>query len=1033
MGKLDRIHQWTGWLVFFITAVVLVLSAERTGSLWDVGEFILGAYKLQVVHPPGAPLFLLVGRLFAGVGDLLSSDPAMIAFAVNAMSAICTAFTATFVAWATIRLSILGYTGRDETIELGPGQQVATAGAGLVAGLATAFSSSIWFSAVEGEVYAMSLFFTAMTVWSMVRWYCKPDTPEADRWLLFTLFASGLSIGVHLLSILTWPALAVLYYFKTNKKEFSWLRLGVAVLVGVGIFVFIQRVIIVGIPQIWHFFEVDLGLVNAGLPVHIGILPTLLLLGGIIYWGLRRAHRTGNARLQQAMVGFVVLIIANAVVGVVVLRAEAKTPVNMNNPDNVTSLLPYLNREQYGERSLLFGPNFDAEVVSTDVEPRMGLVNGKYEETNYKITPVYDKRNTGLFPRMSDGTQGRPRLYKQWMGLDPDADLPRGRPNFADNVKFLFNYQLGWMYWRYFMWNFSGRQNGEQGYYSWDESSGNWITGIDFLDELRLGNLDELPEEFRNDPARNTYFLIPLIFGLIGLFWHAGKRQDEFLALLTLFVITGIGITIYTNQPPNEPRERDYVLAGSFFVFCMWMGMAIPAIYELVKKRLNQKGFGVAAGVTALVLSAPLLMGFQNWDDHSRALHTGSRDYASNFLNSVDENAIIFTYGDNDTYPLWYAQEVEGIRTDVRVVNLSLIAVDWYIDLLRYKMNDSPPINLSLTQDQVRGRKRNQIPYNNPANADRNCARDRQLSLNNFMEMVAADNPVRTQGGGVLETTYNSCNVVIDVDQQQLAQAPWLIPDNGGEVASRIPVRISNSRLLKDDIAILDIINSNLYDRPIYWAVTCQRSKMMGLEDYLQLEGLALKLTTVRNSSEQNYGIIGSGGIDADKNYDLVMNTWRYGNFDKVDTHINTSYGPAIQSMQISVMRTMNTLLAEGETEKALALGEKYFQSFPNMNFPFYYQAALMIQPYVTAGQVDRISDVVIQLAENTAARLDFYTSLDEQTMELSYARDFQIGRFVVERLLSDVRPKASPELQGRLDAILGNYKYLVPGQQPAG
>jgi hypothetical protein len=1026
MGKLNRLHQLTGWLVFAVAAVVYLLSAERTGSLWDCGEFILGAYKLQVVHPPGAPLFLIIGRIFAGLGSLLSSSPEAIAYGVNAMSGISTAFAAALVSWITIRLSILSLLGRDEEAELGSGQTIAVAAAGLVAGLATTFSSSIWFSAVEGEVYAMSLLFTCLTVWAMIRWYTKPDTPEADRWLLFALFASGLSIGVHLLSILTIPAMAIFYYFK-KYKETSWLGLGLAVVTGIGIIVFIQAFIIVGIPTIWHFFEIPM--VNSfGLPVHSGIVPTILLMVGIAYFGLRYAHRKQSAVWQQVFVGFALLCIAFSTVGVVVTRAAAKTPVNMNNPDNVTSLLPYLNREQYGERSLLYGQTFQAQVVATDVEGRYGLVGDKYEEdVTYKITPEYNKKM--FFSRMYDNSQGRPGLYAQWMGLDPNQPVPRGRPTQLDNIRFLFNYQLGWMYWRYFMWNFAGRQNGEQGFYSWDESAGNWISGIKFLDEARLGNLDELPDDFKNDPARNTYYLLPLLFGLIGLFWHAGRRNKEFLGLLTLFVITGIGIIIYTNQPPNEPRERDYVLVGSFFTFCIWMGMAVPALYEMARKYLNQKGFAVAGGIGAVVLVAPLLMGFQNWDDHSRALHSGARDYAHNFLQSVDQDAVIFTYGDNDTYPLWYAQEVEGIRPDVRVVNLSLIAVDWYIDLLRYKMNDSPPLNLTLTADQMRGRKRNQVPYFNRDNMERQCNRDRPMSLEQFVNDLGTDRPVPTQGGGQFETYYTSCNVGIQVDPRRLQSAPWLVPE-GEPVRQRIPVRVNNNRLLKDEIAIMDIIASNMYDRPIYWAVTCQPSKLLGLEDYLELEGLGLKLTVTQNPSDPNYGIIGSGGVNEDKTANLVMNTWKYGNFDNVDTHISSSYAPAIQSHQLVTMRTMEALLAKGDKEGALALGDRYFQAFPNMNFPFFYQTLLMLQPYFQAGEPDRATEVIQQLARNTADRLDYFDSLDEEIINTSYRREVSQARNIVQQLLLQLRVSGSPELRSSVEAILGNHLYLLPDQE---
>ncbi|WP_232826565.1 DUF2723 domain-containing protein [Lewinella sp. IMCC34183] len=1080
MGKLHRLHQLTGWIVFLLTASVLVLSVERTGSLWDVGEFILGAYKLEVVHPPGAPLFLLIGRLFAGLGSILSDDPALIAAFVNGMSAICTAFGATFIAWSTIRFSLLSLTGRDESAEVGGGQVIAVAGAGLVAGLCAAFTTSVWFSAVEGEVYAMSFFFTCMTVWAAMRYYTTPSDRDyiAYRWLIFSIFCIGLSSGVHLLSILVLPFITLLFYlrergqlilnrvgkivgylfaasllltagafsgksilgiaviagatfFLGRRKLPQWAQFIVAAVCGVLMIGIIQTLVIIGVPSVWQWFEI--GMVNAGLPVHIGILPTLAAYGGLLYLAFRYAHNHHDQGVQLAAMGITSILIAYSVIAVVVIRADAKTPVNMNNPDNVTSLLPYLNREQYGERSLIYGPHFEADIIATEVEDRYGLVGDRYEYTNFKVTPEYEKGKKMLFPRMADGSQGRPGLYKQWMGLDPSQPLPYGRPSAIDNLKFMFNYQLGWMYWRYFMWNFSGRQNGEQGYYEWDKSNGNWITGIKFLDELRLGNLDELPTDYREDPARNTYFLLPFLFGLMGLFWHSGKRGEEFLALLALFVITGIGIVIYTNQPPNEPRERDYVLVGSFFVFCMWIGMAVPAIYEFLKQRFRARGTVAALGVSALVLLAPILMVTQNWDDHNRSNHTAARDYAHNFLESVDQNAIIFTYGDNDTYPLWYAQEVEGIRTDVRVVNLSLIAVDWYIDLLRYRMNDSPAIDLQLTEDQMRGRLRNQIQFYNSANPEADCASGPQITLDQFMNELATDKNLATPSGRIIETTYSSCNVNIRIDPGQLAQAPWLTPA-GQTPVQNIPVRVDPRAIQKDVIAIMDIINSNFYKRPIYFAVTCQPSKFLGLEDYMQLEGLALQLTATRTASQMDvYNNIGAGSIDVDKNYDLIMNVWTWGNFDQVDTEVNTSYRPAIQSMQVMMLRTMNELLQRGDVERALQIGDRYFASFPNMNFPFFYEAFTMLGPYFQSGNVDRARDVILQLAENTAERLDYFASLDPQILENSfdYRIDSRRGQYIAQQLLLQLRNQDDAELRQEVEAILQNYLYLAEAPGP--
>ncbi len=1077
MGKLHRLHQLTGWVVFLITATVLLLSVERTGSLWDVGEFILGAYKLQVVHPPGAPLFLLIGRMFAGLGSLLSDDPAFIAACVNGMSALCTAFGATFLAWSTIRFGLLSLTGRDEHAEIGGGQVVAVAGGGLVAGLCAAFTTSVWFSAVEGEVYAMSFFFTCMTVWAAVRYYATARDRDhiAYRWLIFSIFCIGLSSGVHLLSILVLPFITLLFYlrergglfltrvgkmvgylfaasllltaggfggkligivvvagltyFLGGRKLPHWMQFIVAAACGVLLIGIIQTLVIIGVPSVWQWFEI--GMVNSGLPVHIGILPTLIAYGGLVYLAFRYAHRHGDQGVQLVAMGITTILIAYSVIAVVIIRADAKTPVNMNNPDNVTSLLPYLNREQYGERSLIYGPHFEAQLTGTPLTDRYGLVNGRYEYTNYKVDAEYEKDKQMFFPRLYDGSQGRPGLYKRWMGLDPSQPLPAGRPNAIDNVKFFFNYQLGWMYWRYFMWNFSGRQNGQQGYFSWDESNGNWITGIDFLDEMRLGNLDELPDSFRDDPSRNTYFLLPFLFGLLGLLWHSGRRGEEFLALLALFVITGIGISVYTNQPPNEPRERDYVLVGSFFVFCMWIGLAVPALYELIKQQFRARGAVVAAGVSALVLVAPILMVTQNWNDHNRSHHTAARDYAHNFLESVDQNAIIFTYGDNDTYPLWYAQEVEGIRTDVRVVNLSLIAVDWYIDLLRYQMNESPVIDLQLTQDQMRGKLRNNVQYYNPRSPDAPCSSGPAITLETFMNELATDKNLPVQGGRVIETVYPSCNVSIRVDPGRLAQAPWLSPA-GEPVVQSIPVRIDERSMQKDEIAILDIINSNFYKRPIYFAVTCQPSKFMGLEDHMQLEGLALQLTATKTASQTDrYQNIGAGGIDVDKNYELIMNEWTWGHFDDVDTYVNTSYAPAIQSMRGVMLRTMDALMERGDTERALAVGDKYFSSFPNMNFPFYYEAFIMLDPYFRSGNSARAADVIEQLARNTADRLRYYDSLDPQVRDESYFYENRQGQAIAQQLILQLRNSNNEELRNRVEGILSNYLYLAEAPGP--
>ncbi|MEM9990806.1 MAG: DUF2723 domain-containing protein [Bacteroidota bacterium] len=1008
-------YNIAGWLVFSIALIVYYFSAERVGSLWDVGEFITGAYKLQVVHPPGAPLFLLIGRMFTLPAEWFSDNPENISFAVNLMSGVCTAFMAAFVCWITIMLGKLSLVGREDSVS--EGQAIALVGAGIAGGLTSAFCTSIWFSAVEGEVYAMSTFFTALTIWSVVKWYSLPDEGQHDRWLVFAVYAAGLSIGVHLLSMLTFPALALFYYFKKYQKH-NLLGMVAAAGIGVLAIVLIQKFIIVGIPQLWAWF--DIMLVNAGMPVHSGIIPTLLIIAGIVGLGLQQAHKRGSASLQKVVVALSLVVISFSTLGVVVIRANANTPINMNDPSDATRLLPYLNREQYGERPLLYGPDFDAQPIRSNTTPRYGLVNDRYEIVDEKVAYEYDNKDKRLFPRMGDYSQSRPELYKRWMkswGSDNKT------PKLSDNIQFLFNYQLGWMYWRYFMWNFSGRQNAEQGYYSWDVSSGNWASGVQFIDEMRLHNMSEMPKSMREDEGRNSYYMLPFLFGLLGLLFHFQKRPNDALGLLALFIITGIGIIIYSNQPPNEPRERDYVLAGSFFTYSIWVGMAVLALFEIIKQRAKLSG-NIAAGVAAaLVLIAPVLMGTQNFDDHSRLHHTGSRDYASNFLNSVEENAIIFTYGDNDTYPLWYAQEVEGIRTDVRVVNLSLIAVDWYIDQLRRKVNDSPPIDMTITAEKMRGRKRVITPYFNgkqdPNNYDPN--KDELMSLKQFIAFIGQDNKVGT-GARTYESHFPTRRLYIPVNKQQVIENGTVSLADSAKIVDRINFRLDKSSLIKDELAILDIIANNAFKRPIYFAVTCQPSKMMNLRSYMQLEGLALRIIPVKSESDRIYSVIGSGRVATEIAYDNVMNKFRWGSFDEYDLHVDRSYMPSIQSHRLMMLRTASALLDEGQKDKAVAMTEQYLEAFPHENFPYDFNAMYFIDVMIQAGAYDKAKPHLRLLAQETAEYLDFYTSLSEADLN-SFDQDYKMAMTTTQQLFRLVQREGDDAFLQELNGLLGAYR----------
>ena len=999
----------SGLIVFLISMLVYIQSAERTGSLWDCGEFILGAYKLQVVHPPGASLFLLMGRMFAFVAETFSDNPANIAFAVNLMSSALSAVAAVFFAWIAMIVGKIALVGRNNETDLG--QNIALVFVGLVTGLASAFSTTMWFSAVEGEVYATSTFFTALTIWAGLKWYNLPNDATYDRWLVLSMFSAGLSTGVHLLSLLTLPAIATLYYFKRYEKR-TLLGLGSSILASLAIIYFVMKTVIVGIPTLWSKFE--LFTVNTlGMGVHSGLIPTVLFVGAACFFALRYTHQKKNQLLQTIFLSLTLIVIASTTVIVVVIRANADTPINMNVPSNVMRLIPYLNREQYGERPLLKGPHFEAKPIDVTREKRYGLVGKSYKEVDEKLDYVWNPRDNIFLPRI--GHQDRPEVHNMWKQA---LGYKVGKQSMSSyNFSFLLKYQLNWMYWRYFMWNFVGRQNADQGFMPWNVKDGHWLSGIKSIDEAKLYNQDELPDAIKEEQSRNVYYFLPLIFGLIGVFYHFRKSRDEFMVLVALFLITGIGIIVYSNQPPNEPRERDYVLVGSILTFCVWIGLSVLAIYELIVSKVKSLalGGGVIGGL--LVLTAPLLMGFQNFDDHSRKHHSGARDYASNFLNSVEKNAIIFTYGDNDTYPLWYAQEVENIRRDVRVVNLSLIAVDWYINKLRSKVNDSPPIKLSIPEDQYLYKNMNQVVVP-PAEQSQFGG----LDVIDALKMAASGQ--KTSNG---LSYIPSSNLYISVDGAKLAAA-GLLKDDPASFVQNLPITLPNPQYLtKDDVAILDVIASNINDRPVYFSVTCNNSKLMGLNDYMQSEGLALRIIPIKTPSDNSIGIYGSGRINTEIAYNNIMTKWKWGGFDKRKMFVDRSYLPAVQAQKYAMLRTAYTLINQGDTTRAVNMANKFFEAFPNMNFRYDGSIISFIDVLATGNAKEAAKKHIKILATETQQHLRFFNSLDSEDLAGSFSNDFSFFNRVVSELDGLLAKVNDPAFTQEINKMLGEFKTKQP------
>lgn len=1030
MNKYKSINNALGWLMFLVAATVYMLTAEPTTSLWDCGEFISAAHKLQVVHPPGAPLFLMIGRMFAIVAETFSSDKANIAYAINVMSGLCTAALVMFIFWSTTiltKLSLVGYNGKvDEK-----GDLMAIMGSGIVAALATTFATSVWFSAVEGEVYAMSSGFTGLVIWAALRWYVT-DSPKSDRWLVFVAYMIGLSIGVHLLSLLAIPFITLLYYYKKkNVREMTmsqtsvyavlgfallvgmqfmhflpvwahilfglaipalyiyaytqtkmeekkaWLNIGIYSAIGLALLMFMQSIFIPKIPQFAAGF--DYTFVNDfGLGVGTGMIFFLLLLVGGVVGGIYYSQQKKMYGLQMTMMLLAMALMGFSTYASIVIRANANTPINMNNPSDPYSLLSYINREQYGERPLSYGPHFESEQIGyvskgksyRPVKNAAGKIS--YQPVSEKGDYRYKSSDMMLFPRLGHMDENRANQYRRWLDMQPGE-----KPTMQHNLDFFFRYQIGWMYFRYFMWNFTGRQNSKQGYYSSDVSRGNWLSGIGFIDSNRLIPQADLPEGMK-DEGRNTYYFLPLIFGLLGLLFHIARRPQEALALGMLFLVTGVAIIIFSNQPPGEPRERDYVLVGSIFTYCIWIGMGVASLYSGIKEILKNTQLSALAA-TAIVITAPVIMGFQNWDDHSRANHTAARDYANNFLMSCAPNAIIFTYGDNDTYPLWYAQEVEGIRTDVRVVNFSLLAVDWYIDQLRRKMNDSDAIPMTISTDAYRGSARNALPIQDSK---------RPMNMIDVVKFMGATNPVQSAPSYV-----PTSDIFIPINKELMRKngvVPASVRDE--QIVEQMQFKLGGRMMFKDDIALYDIIATNAangWKRPIYFAVTVRPEKIGVFKNYLQLEGMAQRIVPVYTEGSETAGAMSMGRTEIDTMYRNLMERFRWGGFDKYKLFVDESYSPSIQTQQYAFWRMIMTLKQVGDKDRALKALERMYEAFPHMNFPIdesYSRVGLNL--FIEFGAAEKAKPHILNLANSSAEKLKYYNK---------FVQPHNLGNFVNE------------------------------------
>lgn len=989
----SKINNLTGWLCFLIATVSYILTLEPSVSFWDCGEFIASAFKMQVVHQPGAPLFLMIQRFFSlfAFGDLNK-----IAYFMNVGSAIASGATILFLFWTVTALAKKVLVKEKE--EVSQANLIAIMGAGIVGALAYTYSDSFWFSAVESEVYALSSLFTAIVFWGILKWEAHANEPRADRWLLFIAYIMGLSIGIHLLNLLTIPAIAFVYYFKKTPKPTTAgiIKTGIA---GILILAFIQYGIIQYLVSFGAYF--DLFFVNTlGMGFGTGVLFfAIILIGGLVF-GIRYSIKHQKKVLNLALLSTALIIFGYGSFAMIIIRAKANPNLNNSDPDNAFSFLGYLNREQYGDRPLLFGPNYNSQKVNiTQGKTLYRKGADKYEVAGKKTDYEYDK--TTPFPRMYSDDARHIEYYKDMMGFDDNHF-----PTLIDNIGFLLSYQTGQMYMRYFMWNFVGRQNDDQGQGSIYE--GQWLSGIKPIDAIMLGNQKNLPPSIVDNNAYNRFFFLPLILGLLGAIWHFKRNQKDAGIVALLFFFTGMAIVLYLNQKPMEPRERDYAYAGSFYAFAIWVGLGVLALKEWVFKKLSPATGGIIATGLGL-FAAPVIMAAQGWDDHDRSTKMVAHDIAVDYLQSCAPNAILFTYGDNDTYPLWYAQEVENIRPDIRLVNLSLFDTDWYINGMKRKQNESAPLPISMKENQYVQGVRDVMYYQ-----DYKIAGNAELS--NILAILLSDNdedklPLQD---GSKENFIPTKNFKLTVNRDEVINNKVVNPEDQSKIVPALEWTYNKNYVTKGTLAMLDILVHNNWKRPIYFASTVPSDQYNGLDKYLYNEGLALRLLplqpdTAASKSEQ---------LNTPQLYNNVMNKFVWGNV-KTAKYLDPQSSDDISIFTNVFNNTVSGLLKAGRAADAKKVVDRYFEVMPEK----FYGMRSMMGAYFMAenlyamGDSKRANALIEKSSAYIQKELTYLADVSQSKGKLVGTQNVQLGM----SFLNQMARTSAEYKQTKLSDDLGN------------
>ncbi len=1052
-------NKWNnllGWLAFAIALATYTLTVEPTMSFWDCGEYIATAAKLEVGHPPGAPLYQMMGAFFA----MFANEAKNVALMVNMMSVFSSAFTILFLFWSStivLRKLISRFS------ELNTSNSMVILASSLVGALAFTFSDSFWYNAVEAEVYAMATLFISLLFWLGLRWEQDMQTARGNKWLLIISLVIGLSFGVHFMALLTIPSIGLLYYFKqyktTTVKNFL-----IANVTVVAIFLFIYKSLL---PWTMAFFgKTEIFMVNNfGLPFNSGTIFVALLLITFFFFGLKYTREKGLVFYNTIILCVLFILIGFSTWMMLPIRANANTVINENKPSDAAEVLAYYNREQYGINPLFYGPQYTDTFVGLDEDnpylDKAPNYERDYKTGKYIITNNYknaeqnsDNNQKAILPRMwsTEHVENyinfshvpefkiKPEYSEEKELVDVIAEFRNAyakedidnegyisflksygdyliieKPSTWDNLSFMFEYQFGYMYWRYLMWNFTGRQNDIQGKY--DNLDGNWLSGISFIDELHLGSQENLPTDVLNNKGRNMYFFIPFILGIIGLLFHANKDLKSFYVLLALFLFTGIALKIYLNERPFEPRERDYALVGSFYVFAIWIGFGVYAIYDTVKNYLQPKLAGPIIIVISIAI-APVLMASQNWDDHDRSNKYTAIAMAKAYLNSCEPNAILFTIGDNDTFPLWYAQEIENIRTDIKIVNTSLFMTDWYIDQMKMKTNKAEGLPISFTHDQYVGDK---LDY-----AIHNPKTENRWNLKDFINFIASDDSrtIIEMDNGQKIHFYPTNKVRIPIDKNVIIQNRVVNPAQNDSIVPYIDIEIKGQALYKNRLMMLDVLANNNWKRPIYFTGgSFGDDDYLWMKDYLQLDGMVYKLIPIRTAIPKDGSPLDMGQIDSDKMYNIVMK-WDWGNGELSTIYHDPETRKNSISYRTNLARLMEQLINEGKLDKAKKVIDLAMTKMPVDYYGYYSLIDPFAGGYYEIGEKEKARQLLEKLMTKYKENLTFYHGLrasEQSNLVIDIITDIERYR----GLLEVMKDRGDMEFYNKNKPVFNSYNKM--------